>query len=269
MNMGSIWPDRLESARIDDNRFAEAYEQTPARLRSLLKAGIALAHFHYGSTAALQVSELENRHAGYWQKVIKKPADWACLFFEGSESAAALVCATAILPVLANVPQILAICCGRPEARLLVGLELCGIEDVFSLEQEQCAGLIAELCAKAGGQGRICALNCDVLRHCLDELQNPAVRVARLANPQRLLLKSPAAFSREELEFCLGRVPTTEMTGPAQCIYVEDPADDRQEGELKIGPGCEGFWLFPSHGPAFYQQGSFYFAETRIEPEWA
>lgn len=256
------WPESLERARIQDSLVEEAYERTPARLRSLLKAGIALSHFHYGSLPSMQVSELENSHAGYWQKIINKPVDWACLFFDGAEAATAFICAAAMLPVLANVPNVFAVSCGSPGSRLLVSLELCGIEDVFILEPDQCSELIGQLCGRARGTGRICALNCEFPQLPMGSPQNSPVPLASLKNPERLLLKSPAAFNQDDLEFCLGRVPPTQMEGPAQCIYVEAPAVDRQNADLKLGPGCEGFWLFSPPGTAFYQQSCFCFGET-------
>lgn len=263
MSQGFGWPDWLEGARVADSSLEAAYEQTPARWRSLLKAGIALAHFHYGQAPHFQAGERENRHAGYWQKIIKKPALWACLVFAGSEAAAAPVCASAILPVLANVPNICAVSCGTPGSRLLVCLELCGIEDVFALDQDQCAALMVELCSQNGGQGRICALNCEFLRPGFEQPMN--VRMAFLTSPQNAFLKSPSAFNSADLEFCLGKTPATRISGPAQCIYVETPGQDDQEAELKLGPRCEGFWLFPGFGPEYYQQGSFCFGEIGVD----
>lgn len=262
MNPHYVWPEWLESARIADTSLEEAYEQTPARLRSLLKAGIALSCFHYGSSPSLEVSERTNSHAGYWQKIVNKPVDWACLFFDGAESAAAFICASAMLPVLANVPSIFAVSCGNPGSRLLVSLELCGIEDLFILEPDQCGALIGELCGQYWGAGRICTLNCEFPQLTMYSPQNSPVPLASLKSPERLLLKSPAAFSKDDLEFCLGRVPPTQMEGSAQCIYVEAPAADGKSADLKLGPGCEGFWLFSPPGTAFYQQSCFCFGET-------
>lgn len=242
----------LEKTRVPEDMRARAYERTPARMRALVKSGVALAHFHFGSSDSKGESFRENRGLGFWRQRKTRPADLACLFFGADECAAARIAAAAILPRLALVDEVLAFCVGaEPSGPLLASLELCGVEDIFLMGERECRDLLSIL-----PRPKICRV-CFLRDGSLDGIYSRAVEleiaVADLPGRPDLLVLNPEAFDLESLEFCQGDAIKAGACASPDCVYAARPENADIPARLKLGPGCEGFWLFDGLGLDFYQ----------------
>lgn len=247
-------PSWLEQFRIPDGLCVQAYERASASLRAYLKTGIALAHFHFGSITSRTESRTENRHLGFCERKTILPADWACLIFDGNERATAKICAAAILPRLADVEDVFAICLGaRPSWQVLLSLELCGCEDIFHIDGGQCADLVCELANM--DYGRVCLLHRGQFDDLYLRLTNLGIVAVDLNESENLLLLDADAFDKNILQFCLGRMPETDPSQATRwdCVYAASPENVELAARIKLGPGCEGFWLFEKLRLGFYQ----------------
>lgn len=254
-NSGAIFSEWLERYRAADDLFASAYESVGAKKRSLIKTGIALARFYFGAPDSLRRDLRENEDMGFWAESVFKPVDWACLVFGGKEMGAARICATAIAPALAGVKNIIALALGGAPVELLVTLELCGVEDLFILDSAACARFLNELRQNNGAVGRICCLDCgdspSRANGCC------AIQTRELARGGSLLLANPADFNEEDLYFCQGMPPALDPLASPRWACVYGSGYPEAECGLRLGPGCEGFWVFPGYGPGFFRSLSF------------
>lgn len=248
-------PDWLEAKRVSDVQMAAAYDAYPARFRAAIKTGIALAHFHFGARTENTLVRRQGKHQGLTISATSSPVPWSLLCLGSNMAAAAKICAAAMLPVLAGVPDILALCCGCPAPAALLTLELCGIEDIVSLEEPDWQKLPAAL---PKGTGRIF-----ILLGCADWPQiNPLKEFAQItalpwheeaANGQ-LFLASPKAFEPELLTFAQGKMPETNplLAQTPEAIYTTLP-EEKPAARLNISPGCEGFWSFAGITPEWFR----------------
>lgn len=240
-------PDWLEDTRLPDEEFAQAYDTTPAPLRAAIKTGLALAWFHYRPYPANEQEQVCDANAGFCWQVKAAPVSWALLALGRGSRAAARIAAAAVLPVLAGVRQIFAICPPDPHPAVLTSLELAGICDVFCLAGSQPSELIASL---AGEQGRIILLGS--WPEVTESAAQSAIRLHEERSEPALLLADPDAFAPDVLRFCQGIAPPACQKDP-DCVYALASNERCPQSFLRLAPGCEGFWLFRGLTPAFFR----------------
>lgn len=249
------WPEWLEAARIDDALAAEAYESTPAPLRAAIKTGLALSHMHFGQSPGQTKVERRDGHLGFWQQEVCEPASWALFVFPPSYRAAARLAAACMPALLAGVPLLGAVCLGgRPSSEALVCLELCGVENLYSLDM---MGLERLLRSSPTDGGRLVLLHEGELApvaalaratglSCYEEWRAPC-----------LVLRDATAFDLESLSFAQGggivEQADIQSGRPIDALYSISSEADRP-ASLLLTPGCEGFWLHPGLDPGFFTQ---------------
>lgn len=130
-----VLPDSFEAARVPDSRFARAYAQTGETGRALIKSQIAALHPSYAADYATSVSVTARLHGGQVRTIETTPRPWHLLVIAPGVAAPAHLVA-AVLPAVARRIPVLAVRSsgkgGWPPA-LLAALELCGVEQVFSM----------------------------------------------------------------------------------------------------------------------------------------
>ena len=251
-------PPWIEKNRVSDAAIASAYENTPAAFRSAIKTGIAISHFQYGAADSLAGRLRSSSQLGLATRAEARPADWTLLFIGDELEAAARICALAILPRLAGVPNVQAVLVARTTRPALVTLELCGIEDIFATDLQKCARLLRYVEQLAIPHGRICFLH----EGSLAELAHLPLQFAESLNLERrprLFLAQPYAFNAACLEFCHGADIKSGMAEkkPWDAVFTNSRQDEKQfASRLYLAPGCEGFWSFPNVTPEFFLEKS-------------
>ncbi len=256
--------DIMESGRIPEALFDEAYQSTDPNHKALLKRGIQCAFQVFGRELSFSRMQGTDAHAGIRRDTVQRPVDWTILLVDGTSSAAARLAAAALLPRLAGVPDVVAVSTDAPPpAPGLLSLELAGVEDIFVLTEEELAACLA----RRGGRGRICCL----ARRMPASLHGwPVLLTERRPD---LALLSPGAFDTETLAFMHGFVPDTPGEGTDlkehDAVFadretcsrlIEDP-DCRVS--LLLSPGFEGFWLHPARPADFLLKKQAFFPSRR------
>lgn len=263
-----ILPEWLEEMRVSDEALASAYDSFPAKYRASLKTGLALASFHFGQTTDGMNSGMWDTHAGFWKKAAFYPAELALIMIGPSCRASALLAACCVLPILANVDEILAISVdGEPAPELLLALQLSGIEDIFSMDRARFPDLLA--IAPNIDRTRICFLHNGELGDIVGKANELGFCYRECLYPPNVLVRDPERFDMKLLEFCLGFRPgkkNMKEDMPLDAIYSASPGKLTAEEmgasgapRLTLGPGCEGFWLFPDLDPEFFKIKNFAF----------
>lgn len=259
-----FWPDWLEKHRVNDDLFARAYESFPSSCRAAIKTALALARFHFGDVRGYKGCEYAQAHQGFWRKCQSQPKKWAIIVFNTDFDAAARLCAAAVVPILADVKNICAISAeGIPSPEALLTLELCGIEDVFSIswpEMEKLSGCMPLNGAIVSPDG------CPGWPLLTNLANNIDAAFYRPCGPPSISVKDAGAFDERSLVFCLGKNDTYNTgSNIADAVYlsIERARACLPEGwglhgneagvRLFLTPGCEGFWLFDNLGPEFFQ----------------
>ena len=154
MSLNCDLPDWLESFRPDDDLYADAYEGTPAPLRALLKTAIAFAFHRYRADAGESRTETKSSRAGFFRMETSRPADWVlAVAAEGFASPARLL--GALVPAVVAGAGRIALVSPAPFApAVATALELSGLEDSFTLDDERTADLYEDLRA-ASPNGRV------------------------------------------------------------------------------------------------------------------
>lgn len=257
--------ESLEPLRIPEPIMAEAYEKTPPKCRGAIKTAIALTAFYFHPRQDDISARRASQNLGFTTELDSCPCPAAFLIFPGKIRGAARICAAAALAALSGVGQILAIAIdATPESGILATLELCGVEDIFTV----CASRLPEITA------------------CFSPAA-PAIHIAAGNSPDfaapwlgtalssdffyfspvpKIALLSPSSFDAEVMQFCHGEAASLAIppqNGWCDAIFLDPRAVERPK-DLKAGlllePGCEGFWLFPRLGPEFFQVRSRSFA---------
>lgn len=248
-------PPGINGERIEDNILSEAFESTPPLCRAAVKTAIALANFHFLPNRANGTAGRSINHLGFWQKCVYKPVSTVFLVFPASYTSAAQICAAACLPLLSGAQQVIACSSGgTPAPKILATLELCGVEDIFSIET-------ASLCPLLENQPEsapIIILGGTQLKNLIKALIFLKKNIYIAPPTPSLCLLTPAAFNPEILEFthdtkCFSSLPIAECHFDA--IFIDQKKTHLPEnisGRLILEPGCECFWLFPNFTPEFF-----------------
>ncbi len=252
-------PDWLEEGRISDDAFKNAYECVPTPCRCALKTAIALSSLHFTPETDIQKTVLENNDAGFWLEKTTCPADWAIIVFDAGYDACARVCAAAVLPALAGIKNIAAICVdGQPVPGALLALELCGIEDVFHLPTSRLPDLADFLASPSLGSGVITTLYHPSLAQFGNIALEAGLDVHAERPDPRILLLEPQYFERQLLVFAHGADILTRAATQAPYAAFCSAETARQDcpAPLALTPGCECFWLFPHLDMTCFRTGS-------------
>ncbi|MBE6441180.1 MAG: hypothetical protein E7022_02455 [Desulfovibrio desulfuricans] len=266
------WPQWAEAFRLDDDMAAAAYEATPARLRAVVKTGLALAHMRFGEATEERCGEVRNANLGFWRAATAAPVPWAVVAFTPQYAAAARLTAACAAARLGGAPLVGAACVGgAPAQAALVSLELSGVEDVFTLDA---AGLRALLAETAPAPGRLVLLHTGALDETARAARELGIPCFEERRPPALSLPQPEAFDLEALAFAQAEAydsaraqgasgtPTDSAfaaAGLPDALYLPAEAartaclHGRPPAPLLLTPGCEGFWLHPGLSPAFFR----------------
>ena len=269
MRIPEVWlppfPAWLEDFRVPDSVRGQAYETFGAEARSLVKSAIALAQFHFNPYQGLISRGEVNPEFGFNSFASAWIASRVILIFGSSYDAAAMACAAACLPRLCGVPNIIAICLGKnPSAALLATLELCGIEDIYSLQLEKCHELPQSLSPPSSTNKNINP--CRALLLDSDGAQNSLAKALADILPALYLHKRPIVCL--ENTSALDQTLVRKLYG-SEVSLVEDPAlcdvlitDSQFDSDalaasscppLVLNSGAAAFWIFPELEPNFFK----------------
>lgn len=248
------WPDWLENDRINDERKARAYEDISPAYRAALKTGIALSHFYFGDQDAGKACARTCPRLGMHQHSVENPADWAIFIIAGGASPSR-ICGAIMPAILAGVKQLAAVFLhGQPPPPALLALELCGLEDVFTLA----AAEIEKLLAQTSGDGRLVILapsGWTEAEAAADMAAAHDIKYILASQAPRLLLMEPKRFDLEKLVFLHGVKPEqdSEFFPCWDCVFTSQPCPKDLKTRLSVGTGCEGFWLEENVTPDFFR----------------
>lgn len=262
MNPISDPPAWLESFRPDDALYADAYENTPAELRALLKTAIAFAFHRWNADGGESAVETTSPRAGFLRSERARPADWVlAVAAEGFASPARLL--SALVPaVVAGVGRIMLVSPVPFASAVAAALELSGLEDSFVLNDDCTADLYEDLRA-ASPDGRIVVFPGSVAltpgqkdlvhRAAADGLalfrDTPAPKILSLyagdSSP------SPEEVRKRLLWLHPDAVPVDEPAQDLRAVFAPQGTSLPFAAPLVAGPGMEACWPGPS--PEFFR----------------
>lgn len=244
-------PEWLEEYRVSEKLFTAAYEQCPSACRTALKTGLALASYHYENHGRECRREIINQDVGSISVFRQRPLDWAVFFTDASFSASARLCAAFALPVLANVAEIRVIAIGREIALpCLAACELCGINDVFLLQENIAKKMIDALndIPSNANSGKICVIHSNESK--IDQLfQQRNFSLVEINGHANIRVLKPELFDLRILSYAQSWLP--ENYNPqisTDCVYSDNDSA-MLDSPLVLGPGCEGLWIYPGLSP--------------------
>ena len=268
------WPDALERGRLADAAFAAAYARTPDRERAWIKTGLAAMYAAMGGP--LPASRQRSDALGHDLLVasLDVPLDYVLVVSGRDFLSPARLSAVVTAALCARVPDVAAVRVGAVWPKpLLTTLELCGVETAARISRRDWAGLPAELPAK--GRGVVVLLG-DLA---LPAGTPPSLDVRRAATAGKAGVFGPG-FDAEALSFAhpdctfyshdahcpelpgwqAGQGSLAEA-GPAgyDAVYVaaNDAMSLPADAPLCLGPGREGFWLWPHLPPEAFRRQRF------------
>lgn len=252
------WPDWLEQKRVPDDLLEKAYESVPAPWRAALKTGLALAHFHFGYCDYSLECERFSQRLGFCERKHSTPVAWTMICIGSPLAAPARLCAALVLPLLAGVKNVFIVYVDSPPSPSdLVGIELCGIEDIFQIKLAELDNLLNFLASQEISEGRIIFFAGNEQSHLANLSDKHSIKHMNAGAKPTLLLLEPKLFDVKMIEFLHGFVPDTgkDLCKSWDCVYTATDTDLKKiksGARLILGPGCEGFWRFDGFGPMFF-----------------
>ena len=268
------WPEALERGRLADAAFAAAYARTPDRERAWIKTG--LAAMYSAMDGPLPASRQRCDALGHDLLVasLDTPLDYVLVACGRDFLSPARLSAVVTAALCARVPDLAAVRVGAAWPKsLITTLELCGVETAARISRRDFAGLLAELPAK--GRGVVVLLGELVLPAGI----SPGLDVRRAAVAGKAGVFGHG-FDAEALSFahpdCTfyshdGHCPelsgwqagqgSLAEAGQAGYDAVYVAADEAlalaADAPLCLGPGREGFWLWPHLPPEAFRRRRF------------
>jgi len=246
-------PESFEASRVDDVRFARAYDKTGDRGRALIKSCIARLFEINLPGSPVAASRTDRFASGGARSEFTAARPWYALALD-PDCASPSQLVAAVMPALAaRIPQVLVF---RPKGRgpwphaLLTALELCGVEQVFSPTFKDLKQHLSVLRGQMGDGGLAC-LGSQAFCDRIQALFAPG-RAHWLRPPRALglLAESGLDWDREALAFAHAGVPVREYTDAAMFASagheaVFAPASLAPLARLTFEPGCEFLWDWP------------------------
>lgn len=268
------WPEALERGRLADAAFAAAYARTPDRERAWIKTGLAAMYAAMGGPLPVSSQRCEALGHDLLLAAHHTPLDYVLVACGRDFLSPARLSAVVTAALCARVPDVAAVRVGAAWPKpLITTLELCGVETAARISRRDWAGLLAGLPAK--GRGVVVVLG---------DLALPA-GVAQSLDVRRAVVAGKAGvfgsgFDAEALSFAhpdgtfyCHDGPCPELPGwlPGQgslseaghadydAVYVatSNALTLAADAPLCLGPGREGFWLWPHLPPEAFRRRRF------------
>ncbi len=138
-------PEWLESFRPNDSLYAEAYENTPAPLRALLKTSIAFSFHRWNVSPETVRSEVKSRRTGFLHSETIRPVSWVLAFLSRGFSSPSRMLSALVPAIIAGVERIIVASPAPFAPSIITALELSGLEDSFILSESHAARLYDSL----------------------------------------------------------------------------------------------------------------------------
>lgn len=144
---GFSWPAFLDKYAIPESAFSEAYAASTDIERSRLKQNIAQLYAMAPCVGCTGTSLSRQWAAGFSSHVRTRTRDWVLILLSGSRSGPASMVAAIVPALTSGVPFVLPVFLDQPPwmPRLLVGLELCGLDTACVLAKRQLRTLLSRL----------------------------------------------------------------------------------------------------------------------------
>ena len=255
-------PAWLEAFRPDDDLYAQAYENTPAPLRALLKTSMAFAFHRRGMKDGDGAYRVDCPRAGFSRREDVRPAAWTLAVTGPGFASPARFLAAAVPAIMAGVPRILAVSSETFAPAVITALELAGLEDSFVLDAEGLASLYEDLRA-VSPDGRILFFpGPEGPDEAMKDLMHKAAADGTAAYrdkaaPRILSLykkgDTPSAAETEKrLRWLHPDADILDAPAPGiRAVFAPEPFDVSPAAPLTAGPGMEACW--PGPEPEFFR----------------
>ena len=268
------WPEALERGRLADAAFAAAYARASDRERAWIKTGLAAMYAAMGGPLPASRQRCDALGHDLLAAALDVPLDYVLVACGRDCLSPARLAAVVTAALCARVPDVAAVRVGAAWPRpLLTTLELCGVETAARISRRDLASLLAELPAK--GRGALVILSDLAL-----PVGIPAgLDVRRAAVAGKAGVFGPGfdaqalSFAHPDATFYCHDGPCPELPGwlPGQgnlseagqigydAVYVaaSDALALAADAPLCLGPGREGFWLWPHLLPEAFRRQRF------------
>ena len=265
------WPEAMERGRLDDAAFAAAYARATDRQRAWIKTGLAAMFAAMGGPMPASRQRCDALGHDLLLVVRDVPLDYVLLACGRDFLSPARLSAVATAALCARVPDVAAVRVGAAWPRpLLAALELCGLETAARTSRRDFAGLLTELPAK--GRGAVVVLGDLPLPSGLPTSLD--VRRAAVAGKAGVFGSGfdaeALSFAHPDCTFFCHEAPCPELPGwqagqgslsqaeqaGYDAVYVapSDATTLAGDAPLCLGPGREGFWLWPHLPPEAFRR---------------
>ncbi len=212
--MTTSWLHFLQAHSIPDELRAQAYEDSTAQERQLLKTAIAY-HSLAGQSPSIESTVTAYNNQGFWQRKHSAPTPLAFILCGEEFHSPARLVAAAMPALLAGVAQSIFLQVGPPQPQILLALELLGLEEAYALP---CADSALEFLRLLG--------SCDDLN-----LHTQNTRLLLLHPQLSLAALSPAAKNL--------RIPCYEETQAPRIFLAPTLSDSTREYIAFAHPDAE------------------------------
>lgn len=128
-------PEWLESHRPSDALYAEAYENTPAPFRALLKTSIAFSFHRWSVSPETIRSEAKSRRTGFLHSESIRPVSWVLAFLSRGFASPSRMLSALVPAIIAGAERIIVTSPSSFAPSIITALELSGLEDSFVLSE--------------------------------------------------------------------------------------------------------------------------------------